>query len=204
MRQGVFVLVDVGDDKNDDDDDAVIARIVFASSNEHNTVSARCKMCTSNPAGWLIPTSGTPVASYPNPVWHDYDLHVLPMVDSVAAQLNLRRNFQVVSADASGKILTWDTRTGGVVDSYSLEDPIHISHIQVRGRCPCAYTHGTAKTWRWCIGIGSHMASRKKVGSFERRVAGREARALRCMPGRHRDPPPQVHDGGGWGGGEAL
>ncbi|CAM9413163.1 unnamed protein product, partial [Ectocarpus sp. 6 AP-2014] len=36
----------------------------------------------------------------------------------------------VVSADASGKILTWDTRTGGVVDSYSLEDPIHISHIQ--------------------------------------------------------------------------
>lgn len=38
---------------------------------------------------------------------------------------------QVVSADANGKILTWDTRTGGVVDSYSLEDPIHISHIQV-------------------------------------------------------------------------
>ncbi|CAB1110403.1 unnamed protein product [Ectocarpus sp. CCAP 1310/34] len=37
---------------------------------------------------------------------------------------------KVVSADASGKILTWDTRTGGVVDSYSLEDPIHISHIQ--------------------------------------------------------------------------
>lgn len=37
---------------------------------------------------------------------------------------------QVVSADASGKILTWDTRTGGIVDSYSLEDPIHISHIQ--------------------------------------------------------------------------
>ncbi|CAN0417998.1 unnamed protein product [Pylaiella littoralis] len=37
---------------------------------------------------------------------------------------------KVVSADASGKILTWDTRTGGIVDSYSLEDPIHISHIQ--------------------------------------------------------------------------
>ena len=54
----------------------------------------------------------------------------------------LRRNFQVVSADASGKILTWDTRTGGVVDSYSLEDPIHISHIQVRGGCPCAFTQG--------------------------------------------------------------
>ncbi|CAM9592923.1 unnamed protein product [Scytosiphon promiscuus] len=37
---------------------------------------------------------------------------------------------KVVSADAGGNILTWDTRTGGVVDSYSLEDPIHISHIQ--------------------------------------------------------------------------
>lgn len=38
---------------------------------------------------------------------------------------------QVMSADASGNILTWDARTGGVVDSYTLEDPIHISHVQV-------------------------------------------------------------------------
>lgn len=39
---------------------------------------------------------------------------------------------QVMSADASGKILTWDARTGGVVDTYTLEDPIHISHVQVK------------------------------------------------------------------------
>lgn len=71
----------------------------------------------------------------------------MTMIDSIAAQLNS----QVVSADASGKILTWDTRTGGVVDSYILEDPIHISHIQVRGHrlsmCISRRCDETAKAW---------------------------------------------------------
>ncbi|CAN0283777.1 unnamed protein product, partial [Discosporangium mesarthrocarpum] len=37
---------------------------------------------------------------------------------------------KVISADAGGNIITWDSRRGVRVDCYTLEDCIHISHIQ--------------------------------------------------------------------------